>query len=37
MVLYVFMLTKKNLSRIEGLLLIGGYIAFVTWTYAAGG
>ena len=37
MVLYVFMLTKRNLSRIEGLLLIGGYIAFVTWTYAAGG
>lgn len=36
-VLYVFMLTKKNLSRFEGLLLIGGYIVFVTWTYAAGG
>ena len=37
MVLYVFMLTKRNLSRIEGLLLIGGYIAFVTWTYTTGG
>ncbi len=37
MVLYVFILTKKNLSRIEGLLLIGGYIAFVTWTYTTGG
>jgi len=36
-VLYFFMLTKRTLSRSEGLLLIGCYIGYVAWIYAAGG
>ena len=35
--LYFFMLTKRTLSRREGLLLTGAYIVYVVYVYAAGG
>jgi Ca2+/Na+ antiporter len=36
-VLYFFVLTKRTLSRGEGLLLIGGYIVYVSWVYGTVG
>ena len=33
--LYVFMLTKRTLSRVEGVFLIGTYVAYVAWMYGA--
>ena len=34
-ILYIFMLTKRTLSRVEGVFLIGAYVAYVAWMYAA--
>ena len=34
-ILYIFMLTKRTLSRVEGVFLIGTYVAYVAWMYAA--
>ncbi len=33
-VLYFFLLTKRTLSKIEGLFLVGAYIVYVAWMYA---
>jgi Ca2+/Na+ antiporter len=32
-VLWGFLLSKKHLSKTEGLILIGVYIAYVVWVY----
>ena len=36
-VLYFFLLTKRTLSKTEGLLLVGAYIVYVAWMYATNG
>ncbi|MDP6225599.1 MAG: hypothetical protein QF501_03930, partial [Anaerolineales bacterium] len=35
--LYVFLITKRTLSKTEGLILVGAYIVYVAWMYATVG
>lgn len=36
-VLFVFLTTNQQLSRREGWVLVGGYVAFVVWSWLGGG